>query len=166
MSSLPLDVEWKAMSLLADYQFGKGAGKALFPRRIEFTYSRYLRRPKTIFDEMGTIATLSTKTGTLVLSLEGAKRLHKKFKPPRLRVVVQKEVGSFIREGKSAFCKHVRGIDGSLRPGDEVLVVDESDHLLGYGRLLLPPELAKGLKRGVATKVRGGLALEQKDRLR
>lgn len=104
---------------------------------------------------------MSTKTGLLVLSLEGAKRLHRKIKPPRLRVVVQSNVGEFIRAGKSVFCKHVRNMDKSLRPGDEVLIVDRSDHLLGYGRLVLPPDLALGLRRGVAAKVRGGLPLKE-----
>lgn len=161
MPSLPIEIEWQLLSCLADFQFGRGAGKALFPRNIDFTYSKYLNRPKTVFDNIGVIATLSTKTGLLVLSLEGAKRLHRKIKPPRLRIVVQSNVGEFIRDGKSVFCKHVRGIDKSLRPGDEVLIVDKSDHLLGYGRLALPPELAMGLKKGVAAKVRGGLALKE-----
>jgi len=161
LPSLPIEVECQLLYCLADFQFGRGAGKALFPRNIDFTYSKYLNRPKTVFDSMGVIVTLSTKTGLLVLSLEGAKRLHRKVKPPRLRVVVQSNVGEFIRAGKSVFCKHVRNMDKSLRPGDEVLIVDRSDHLLGYGRLVLPPDLALGLRRGVAAKVRGGLPLKE-----
>ena len=159
-------MEREALSFLADFQSGKGAGKTLFPRRIRYTCSKHLRRPKTIFDETGVIVTLSTKAGILILNSEGAKRLHRRFKSPKLRVLVKSEVEFFIREGRSVFCKHVKELDASLRPGDEALTVDQSDQLLGYGRLILPPELTNGLKRGVAVKVRGGLVLEQENCLR
>jgi len=71
-----------------------------------------------------------------------------------LRVVVEDDAVSFIEEGKSVFAKFVAEIDANLRPGDEALIVDKKDKLVGAGTLVLSPKEALDFNRGVAVRVR------------
>ncbi len=86
--------------------------------------------------------------------MEGGKRLHKAIPPPRLRVVILKEVAQFVVEGRSVFAKHVLQVDPRLRARDEVLVVDETDKLLAVGNANLCPREMLDLSRGVAVRSR------------
>lgn len=84
---------------------------------------------------------LSLKAASIVLSVEP---------PPRFRVVVREPeriVGSVL-------AVNVESIDQSLRPGDEVIIVDSEDNLVGVGRLRVPPSMIEGLERGEVVRVR------------
>jgi 7-cyano-7-deazaguanine tRNA-ribosyltransferase len=89
--------------------------------------------------------------------MDGAKRFHKGFAFPKLRVVVEDECIPFIKEGKSVFAKFVVECDPDLRPFDECLIVSKDDVLLGVGRTLLNREEMLSFKHGVAVKTREGL---------
>ncbi|MCS7121423.1 MAG: pseudouridine synthase [Archaeoglobaceae archaeon] len=141
---------------IADYQFGKGAGKALFPETCSFIFST-TGKVRQIFDEGKRIATLVPDSGLLTISIEGAKRLQKFFPFPKLRVVVLDEVSEFIASGKSVFAKHVVYVDEKIRAGDEVLVVNTKDSLLATGKALLSAYEMLEVRRGVAVKVRQGV---------
>lgn len=147
---------------LANYQFGFSVGEKLFPPGgVNFVFSKFFNRPKQILNIHGeTIATLDNATGTLLLHRAGARILHAEVMPPRLRVFVNDESYNFARRGRNVFCKHVIKIDESLRVGSEVLVVSCNDELAAVGKLVVPPSAVKVLKRGVAVKVRWGLAPE------
>jgi uncharacterized protein with predicted RNA binding PUA domain len=95
--------------------------------------------------------------GQFSLSLEGAKFLILNSKSPQFRVIVMDEVQDFIKQGKSVFCKHVIKIDEILRPGSEVIVVNQKDELLAVGKLLIPSLLFSGRSLGVAVDVRKGV---------
>jgi uncharacterized protein with predicted RNA binding PUA domain len=95
--------------------------------------------------------------GKFSLSLEGAKLLKSNSNSPHFRVIVMDEVQEFIKQGKSVFCKHVIEIDKILRPGNEVIVVNEKDELLAVGKLLIPSLLFAGKSLGVAVSVRKGV---------
>ena len=95
--------------------------------------------------------------GMFTLKADGAKRLHKGFKPPRLRVVVDVDSVAFNRDGKSVFAKFVVECDDELRPMDEVLVVDKNDELVACGRALMNREEMLSFKVGMAVKVREGI---------
>jgi len=140
---------------IADYQFGKGAGRALFPETCTFIFSKN-GKIRQILDRGRRIATLKADTGLLTLSIEGAKRLQSVFPFPKLRVVVLNEVSKFIAEGKSVFAKHVVAVDEKIRANDEVLIVNENDELLATGKALLSAFEMLQLKRGVAVKTRQG----------
>lgn len=146
----------KKARVIADYQFGKGAGEILFPDTVEFVLSR-TRRMSQIKDGEQRIATLRSFDGLFTLSIEGAKRLHQFLKYPRLRVVMNEESSEFIRKGETAFCKHVLDVDPAMRAYDEVIVVDEKDRLLATGRAMLAAEEITSFKQGVAVKVRQGI---------
>lgn len=140
---------------IADYQFGRGAGVALFPDTCRFIFSKN-GKIRQILDGERRIATLKADSGLLTLSFEGAKRLQKAFPFPKLRVVVLTEVSKFIAEGKSVFAKHVVAVDQRIRANDEVLVVNEEDQLLATGKALLSAFEMLQIKKGVAVKTRQG----------
>ncbi len=142
---------------IADYQFGKGAGKALFPDSVKFIVSPKTGRVRQIIDGSLRIATIKPASGWLSLSVEGARRLHKAFDFPRLRVVVMNDVSEFIAEGKNVFAKHVVNVDENIRAEDEVLVVNEEDMLLATGRAVLGSVEMLDFERGVAVSVRAGV---------
>ena len=93
----------------------------------------------------------------LVLSKEGAKRLHNKMPYPLNRVVVNKDSQPFALEGKSVFCKFVVDCDENIRTRDEVLIVNEEDELLAYGKSLLSASEINNFQTGQAIKTRKGM---------
>ena len=150
------DESLRAVRMIADYQFGKGAGKVLFPDSCRLMLSS-TGRVRQVIDGGVRIATVKADSGWLTLSIEGAKRLHDFLPHPRLRVIVMEEVAEFIAAGKSVFAKHVVNVDENIRAGEEVLVVDTRDKLLATGKCLLSAFEMLEMDRGVAVKVRQGV---------
>jgi 7-cyano-7-deazaguanine tRNA-ribosyltransferase len=107
------------------------------------------------------IATVRARDGLLILGTEGQSRLHDFLAPPHYRVVVDNEVASYAEAHSDVFAKFVRGIDTRLHSGEEVLLVDEGDRLLGSGTLLLSPEEIPHFTRGVAVRTRRGVEQEE-----
>ncbi len=140
---------------IADYQFGTGAGGALFPDTVTFSLSR-TRRISQVLDAGIRVATLRSYNGLFTLSELGARRLHAHIPPPRLRVIVNSDAAPFVAAGKTAFARHVIAVDPELRANDEVLVVDDNDLLLATGSALLSPAEMLAFARGVAVQVRHG----------
>ena len=83
----------------------------------------------------------------------GGARLHGLVGPGRERVVVHDDAVPFVREGRSLFSTFAVSADRSLAPGASALLVDESDHYLGVGRLVLAPHEMGRMRRGVAVRV-------------
>jgi uncharacterized protein with predicted RNA binding PUA domain len=150
------DRDRRQLRTVADYQFGTGAGAALFPTderlRIDRTSSG---RPSQVHADSGRVVTYAVD-GRFTLGVEGGLRLVERFDAPTYRVVVGDESEPFVRDGKNAFAKFVRQVDTNVRPGDEVAVVDESDALLAVGRAELSGETMTDFETGMAVKVRSG----------
>jgi predicted RNA-binding protein (TIGR00451 family) len=143
---------------IADYQFGRGAGKRLFPKSVRVVRSRRTGRMRYIYLKDQLLATLKPTTGTFVPTVQGFQRLLKGFKPPRLRVVVQGDVASLIEAGHTVFTKHVINADPEIRPGEEVAVASEGNYrLLAVGRAVLSGPEMLAFERGPAVKVRRGV---------
>jgi len=139
---------------LADYQFGRGAGRMLFSSaRAEYSRQGMLRRAYS--DEGELLATLRPEDGVLVLTIAGARRLLR-LPPPMCRVVVDEEAERFVREGRSVYARFVKACDPAVRPGSEVLVVNGEDELLATGRAVLSAQEMLELGCGVAVKTRHG----------
>jgi uncharacterized protein with predicted RNA binding PUA domain len=145
----------KKARVIADYQFGWGAGTILFPITVEFILSKTSRIAQ-IRDDGVRIATLRSLDGVFTLSIEGAERLRRFFPYPKLRVVMNEESSEFVRKGGTAFCKHVIDADAEIRAYDEVILVDVGDKLLATGKAILSPEEMDMFNHGVAVKVRYG----------
>jgi len=168
---------------VADYQFGAGAGEALFPRgesdgRVgddagtenasdgddrgagpsdgDLTIHRSTGgRPRQIVASGGRLVSYGTD-GRFTLGVAGGRRLLDALAYPSYRVVVGEESEPFVREGKNAFAKFVREVDPAVRPGDEVAVVREDDTLLAVGRAELSAEAMADFETGMAVHVREG----------
>lgn len=145
---------------IANYQFGKGAGIALFPENVEIKRSKTTGKIRFVFLRKKLIATLRAGDGMVALTLTGAKRLLNAFSIPKFRVVVKNEVASFIADGRNVFAKHVVKADPEIRPYEEVVVTMGNDRVLAVGKALLTGEEMLLFRRGVAVKVRKGLTEE------
>jgi len=143
---------------VADYQFGKGVGKKLFPNAVEIMYSKNTGRIRHIYLKKELLATLRPTTGLFVLTLAGAKRLIHEIKPLRYWVKIQDEAEDFVAKGRSAFAKHVLDADLEIRPRDEVILINKENEVLAVGRALLSGHEMNKFSRGVAVQVRKGVA--------
>ena len=122
---------------IADYQFGKGSGVALFgsnPKDVEIEKSRKTGKIRHVYEDNKIIVNMRASDGFLMLSALGAKRLHKYLPKPNLRVVVSEDSEPFALKGKSVFNKFVLDCDENIRRNDEVLIVNIriSDLFLHY----------------------------------
>ncbi len=139
---------------VADYQYGKGVGSQLFEGG-RVSYSR-TDRVRSIVQGKEVIATLRARDGLFILGKEGQRRLHDILPCPSYRVVVDNEVAPFVKERGDVFAKFVKDVDKTLYAGEEVLVVDEDDSLLGSGWLQLSPREIPFFTRGIAVRTRRG----------
>ena len=74
-----------------------------------------------------------------------------------MKVVVNEDSEPFALDGKSVFCKFVVDCDDNIRSKDEVLIVNEQDKLLAYGKALLGACEIKEFQTGQAIKTRKGM---------
>ena len=147
----------KKVKAIADYQFGVGAGEALFKGNINIEKSKKTGKIRHIYDDKTLIVNMRASDSYLILSKEGAKRLHDKMQYPQNRVVVNKDSEQFALDGKSVFCKFVTECDENIRAKDEVLIVNEYDKLLAYGKALLGACEIEQFMTGQAIKTRKGM---------
>ncbi len=153
------DSSLRRVRIIADFQFGTGAGEVLFSDGCTFQFSTTGRiRQVRLGDER--LATVRAQDGRLTLSIAGAARLAAALAPPAYRVAVQEDVATFVADGKNAMAKHVVAADESIRAGDEVLVVTGDDLLLATGAALLSGREMLAFNYGVAVKVRQGRGSE------
>jgi len=139
---------------ICSYQFGPEA-ESLFDN-VTIKHGR-TGKVRHLYCDQTLLATLRPVDGLFVLTFEGAEKLHRLLPFPERRVIADEEAVPFIKEGKDLFAKFVVDMDETLRPYEEVLIVDRDDILLGVGKLLLSPEEAKSFKKGAAVQVRRGL---------
>ncbi|MFC4989877.1 MULTISPECIES: PUA domain-containing protein [Saliphagus] len=145
------------LATIADYQFGRGAGEALFGFPESLSVSRSSSgRPQQVHAPEGRLVSFGTD-GRFTLGIEGGRRLQAVLEPPAYRVVVDDESEPFVRDGKNVFAKFVREVGEEIRPGDEVLVVHEEGDLLAVGRAELGAEAIADFETGMAVKVREGV---------
>jgi uncharacterized protein with predicted RNA binding PUA domain len=143
----------KRARIIADFQFGRGAGDALFPGDTTYKLSN-TRRLRYLYEGDERIATVRANDGLLTLSMLGARRLHDLLASPRLRVTVSEDAAPFVVKGGNVFAKHVLSVDPGIRAGEEVLVVDAQDRLLATGKAILAPKEMQQIKRGTAVETR------------
>ncbi len=150
---------------IANYQFGRGVGEVLFPGDVNVSFSKRTGRIRHVNFRGALLATLRPTDGLFSLTIEGARRLLL-TKPPQLWVKVQDEIAEFVATGRSVFAKHVAGCDEEIRPGEEVVVINNQHKVLAVGRAILTGKEMKSFKRGVAVRVRRGVNEERKGKLR
>jgi len=141
---------------IAEYQFGHGAGTALFPEDIQIEYSKNTGRIRHIYSEDKLLANFRPNDGLFTLTIAGAERLLKYYPDFKYTVTVEDEFKEFIAQGKNLFAKHVSDAGDEVRPGQEVIVVDKEKKVFGVGRAVLTRVEMQSFKTGVAVKVRRG----------
>jgi len=146
---------------VADYLFGPGAGKALFPDDVVVERSKSTGRVRHVYHD-GRLVASFRPDGTIALTVHGAERLVKALSHPRVRVVVSEDAVEPVSRGRSVFAKHVVEADPEVRPGDEVVVVDRSGRVLAVGRAAMSGWEMPVFRRGVAVRVRRGCLNSEK----
>ncbi|MHA1772264.1 MAG: DUF5591 domain-containing protein [Candidatus Thorarchaeota archaeon] len=109
----------------ADFQFGLGAGTLLVPDSARLTGKLY--RTVICRDHGEQLASYIAETGLLSLTLEGGRRLveHGKY---------WVRFDGDVLKGGSLFAVAVTEADPQIRPGDEVIVLNRNDEVVGVGR--------------------------------
>ncbi len=143
---------------IANYQFGKGVGKKLFPEKVRIVISKKAGRIRHVYLGQSRLATLRPSDGLFSLTISGAKRIMEGAEIPSLWVKVQEKAAPFIANGKSVFAKHVVDSDEEIRPREEVIVIDQENEILAVGKAILSGREMKAFKSGVAVRVRRGTA--------
>ena len=146
----------RKVKAIADYQFGWGTGEALFKGNINIEKSKKTGKIRHIYDGKTLIVNMRASDSYLVLSKEGARRLHAAAPYPKNRVVVNRDSEPFALDGKSVFSKFVVECDDCIRANDEVLIVNEEDKLLAFGKSLLSAVEINNFQTGQAIKTRKG----------
>jgi predicted RNA-binding protein (TIGR00451 family) len=143
---------------IADYQFGREIGTKLFPDTVRIVYSKNTGKIRHIYLDEELLATLRPTTGLFALTIAGAKRLVNEVNPLRCWVKVQDYAEPFVSKGRSAFAKHVTEADDEIRPNEEVVVINGKNEVLAVGRALLSGKEMMAFNRGMAVRVRRGVA--------
>ncbi len=151
------NLEIQRVKSVADMQFGKGAGEILCKGNVDLIKSKKTGKIRNVNSDGEHVLSMRAHDGMFTLKIDGAKRLHKGFSPPRLRVVVDDDSVEFNKEGKNVFAKFVLECDEELRPMDEALVVDKNDELIAVGRALMNREEMLSFEIGIAVKIREGI---------
>ena len=142
---------------VANYQFECGIGKKMFPDFVKIEYSRKTGRIKHIYLNGILLATLRPKNGLFALTINGGKRLMSLVDHSRFRVVVHSDVEGFVGKGRNIFAKHIVKTDGKIRPGEEIVVINNKNDVLAVGKAVLSGDEMLAFSRGVAVKVRRGI---------
>lgn len=154
--------ERETLRTIADYQFGSGAGRALFPSGEELTVIRTSSgRPQQVrlgdgSHESGNESQRVVSygiDGRFTLGIAGGNRLYDTIEQPT--VEVGDESVPFVRDEKNAFAKFVRRVDEDIRPGDEVIVTYDGT-VLAVGCAELSARAMCDFETGVAVSVRDG----------
>ncbi len=141
---------------IADYQFGKGAGDALFPNEVSIVLSKRTKKVRYIYLSDKLLATFKPTVGFFSLTIMGAQRLVDRMNPLKQWVKVKDEVTQFVQKGGDVFAKHVIDADCEIRPFEEVIVLDKKFRVIAVGKAILSGDEMKVFKKGVAVKVRKG----------
>ncbi len=151
-----IDDPMRRIRSVADYQFGRGVGSALFPDSVEIQYSRATGRIRYVNLNGDRLATLRPTDGLLSLSILAARLMVEQLGFAGSLVTVRSDVAAFVSNGGDVFAVHVVKVADGVRAKDEVVVVDESGRVLAIGRALLSSFEIKAFQTGVAVKVRHG----------
>ncbi len=140
----------------ATYQFGAGAGEALFPDNVKIEFSHSTGRIRYVNLDGERVATLRPTDGLLSLSIIAARRLAEKMPNAHCFVRVRSDVAKYVAQGGDVFAAHVVEADSEIHPREEVIVLTEEGQVVAVGRAFLVASEMLAFKTGVAVKVRHG----------
>lgn len=141
---------------IADFQFGFGAGKAIFSKNIKIQYSKKTGRIRHVYSDDLLYANYRPNDALFTLTIAGATQLVAELPNLSYKVTVLDDVVDVISGGKNVMARHVIDAGENIRSGDEVIVVDERNIVIAVGKAVLTREEMISYKRGVAVKTRRG----------
>ena len=153
-SSERIDPDRTRIASVLRMQFGKEAGCIVEGADLSYVKSKNTGRIRNVMVNSIHALSIRATDGYFSLTDEGAKLLHSAIAYPGYRVKIDADAVPFIKKGSNVFSKFVMDADPSLRPGDEAMIVDPSDVLVGHGRCMMNCKEMLAFKRGIAIKTR------------
>ncbi len=145
--------ELEELRSIASLQF-RGVGEDFIPDNVLVQRSPSTLRIRMVFLDNKPFLSLRASDYHLILKLYGGIRLNKVLDFPYLRVILSNKYSVYVAKGGNVFSPHIVFADPGIRPGDEVLIVNEELELIAVGRALLPGWAMTFFKRGEAVRVR------------
>ncbi len=139
---------------IADYQFGENTHKILLDSTLTIEHSSKTGILRRFSDDSGLLGTFRASDFHIIPTETFANLLHSNLSYPRLRVVATNESVPFVVQKKDLLAKFVRSVDPEIRCGDEVLIIDETDNFLNFGKSVLSASEMIDFDRGVAVRGR------------
>lgn len=133
------------MRATADFQFGSGAGKLLIPDNAKLGGKPYRQIVCRIDREQ--VCSFIADVGSISLTLGGAKLL-----APLKRYWVRLDASQV--KGGSIFAVGISEADPDIRPGDEVIILNNDNHVVAVGKSEMSGREMCELPRGRAVTVR------------
>lgn len=123
---------------IASIQF-RGFGREIIPEDVELLISPSTRKIRRLVVKDELYLSLRASDYRFVLHMPAARVINSVLPHPFIRVYVNNYYSAFVRERGNLFAKHVVAADPSIRPGDEVVIVDaDSYDVIGVGRAVKP----------------------------
>lgn len=148
--------EYRRLTIVVDYLFGKGVSGALPKGGFRYAYSRGSGRLRFVHHSDKLFATVKP-SGAMALTPYGASLLMKRKAFRKNCVMISNDAVPFVSGGRSVFCKFVKWAGKNIYPKSEVVVVDSKWNVLGVGTAVLNGKHMALFKSGAAVKVRAGL---------
>jgi len=148
--------DWTRRKLRAvlSYQWGQEVAGLADHKDLKVDISKSTGKIRQIKSGGEIILTLVPTTGLFTATYEGGLQLIEQGLDSKYKVRLDDEVRQFVMDGKSALAKFIVHASPELRAGEEVVVVDSSDTLLGVGKALLSGSEMATFQRGVAVNIR------------
>lgn len=137
----PEEITKNMMRAIADYQFGRGAGRLLVPDNaaIKAPFPKH-----QVYYNQEKLADLNPRTGEIIPSIKGVKRLCQLG-------TYQVHIDDFIPAG-TLLAPGVLDADPGIRPSDQVIITGE--RVIGAGRALMSGVEMVRSTRGAAVDLR------------
>ena len=148
--------EWtkRKLGTVLTYQWGPEVAALVNLEGLSINISRSTGKIRHVRLGSEIILTLVPTTGLFTATYEGGLQLLKHGLDPKYIVRLDDEVREYVADGKSALAKFITHAHPNLRAGEEVVVVDSSNTLLGVGKALLTGHEMIAFQRGVAVNIR------------
>ncbi len=150
------DISWtrRKFRALLIHQWGENAGKLADLEDMQIVLSKNTGKIRHCKTNGEILFTVVPTTGLLIPTYRGGQELLQAGLDETYKVTMDSDVSEFVASGKSALAKFVKHADSSLKAGEEVLVLDEVQNLLGTGRALITGDEMTTFNRGVAVVIR------------
>ncbi|MFW9963787.1 MAG: tRNA guanosine(15) transglycosylase TgtA [Candidatus Sifarchaeia archaeon] len=144
----------RKLRALLMYQWGENAGKLADHEDLQIELSKSTGKIRHCKSKGEILFTNVPTTGLLTPTYLGGVELLRAGIEETYRVIIDSDVSEFVASGKSALAKFVKHASVTLKAGEEVLVLDEAQNLLGTGRALMTGAEMAFFNRGVAVAIR------------